>query len=218
MPNLSAPAIHTGLERIIVLDTETTGVQPFDKIITLAALCFEGDRIQQRSLYLIFDPRKDSHPEAEKIHGWDNWTTRFQDLFYAHAASIREWMQWGDKLVMHNAEFDMRYVQRELRKADHPPLDHPTHCTMQEARRHWAGQRSGLDDCAERIGMRRRPGKHSALEDVFLTAAVYMHLRGKKFAVPQVDVWPMPRNFKPADPRPMGEMPRRTAKRRGVVD
>ena len=213
MSQLSAPALTTGIERVIVLDTETTGLQSYDKIITLAAICFEGDRIQQRSLYLIFDPRKDSSPQAEEVHGWDNWTTRFQDMFDDHAAGVREWMQWGDKLVMHHAEFDMRYVQRELRKAGHALLEHPTHCTLNEARRHWAGQRCGLDDCTSRIGIARRPGRHSALEDVFLTSALYMHMRGVKFTVPHVEVWPGPRNLKDADPRPDGDLPRRAPKK-----
>lgn len=207
------PAIGTGIERVIVLDTETTGVQRHDKIITLAALCFEGGRIIQRSLYLCFDPRRDSHPEAEAIHGWDNWTTRFQDLFADHADDIREWMQWGDKLVMHNAQYDMHYVQRELRKSGRSLLDHPTDCTMERSKAVWRGQRAGLDYCVERIGIKRRPGQHNALQDAFYTAALYLHFNGGRLHVPEVERWPMPRNYRAPEPRPEGELPRRSPKR-----
>jgi DNA polymerase-3 subunit epsilon len=210
---LAAPPTLRGIERVIVLDTETTGVQKFDKIITMAALCIEGRSLVQRSLYLCFDPRKDSHPQAEAVHGWDNWTTRFQDLFADHADHIHGWMQWGDKLVMHNAEYDMHYVQRELRKSERPQLSHQTHCTMQQARGVWAGQKAGLDHCVERIGIKRRPGQHNALQDAFYTAALYLHFQGGKISVPEVDRWPMPRNYKAPEARPHGELPRRAMKR-----
>ncbi len=212
---LAAPPALRGIERVIVLDTETTGLQSYDKIITLAALCIEGNSLIQRSLYLCFDPRKDSHPQAEAVHGWDNWTTRFQDLFVDHADDIHQWMQWGDKLVMHNAQYDMHYVQRELRKAERQPLAHPTFCTMEHARSAWRGQKAGLDDCIARIGGKRRAGRHNALEDAFYTASLYLHFNGRQLSVPHVDKWPMPRNYKEPTPRPPGDLPRRTPKRAG---
>ena len=213
---LAAPKKLSGIERVIVLDTETTGLQSYDKIITLAALCIEGTQLVQRSLYLCFDPRKDSHPEAEAVHGWDNWTTRFQDLFADHADDIHEWMQWGDKLIMHNAQYDMHYVQRELRKSERPLLSHPTHCTMEQARTVWRGQKAGLDDCLVRIGVNRRPGRHNALQDALCTAALYLHFHGGQINVPDVEHWPMPRNYRAPDPRPEGELPRRAMKRRSA--
>lgn len=213
MTAIASPALASGLERVIVLDTETTGLLPYDRIITLAAICMEGGKVLTRGLHLIFDPRKDSHPQAEAVHGWDNWTTRYQDLFADHAADIRAWLSWGDKLVMHNAEFDMRYVQRELRKAEQSPLEHMIHCTLEGARRTWANQRCGLDDCVQRIGIPRRPVRHNALEDCFLTAALYLHMHGHAFTMPTPAHWPGPTNLRACEPRPAGALPRRTVKR-----
>ena len=213
---VESPAISRNQQRIIVLDTETTGFQPYDKIVTLAAMCIENDRVLTRSLYLVFDPRKDSHPDAIRVHGWDNWTTRFQDLFADHAAALHDWLGWADTLVMHNAEFDMHYLQREFRKAEHPLLKHRTDCTLQRARGRWPGQKCGLDECAERIGIAPRQGHHCALEDVFLTTALYLHGRGVTFSVPAPPRWPDPTNFHPPEPRPPGPLPRRSPKHRSL--
>ncbi len=110
-------APYTQKKRVIVLETATTGVQPNDRIVTLGAVRLEGDELQRQSLYLIFDPRKDSHPEAAEIHGYDDWITRFQDMFSHLAPRIYSWLSWADELVMHDAAFDLPYLQREFRKA-----------------------------------------------------------------------------------------------------
>ncbi|OYR17050.1 exonuclease family protein [Brucella grignonensis] len=79
MTDIFTPAVHTRKKKIIVFDTETTGLLPYDRIITLGAVKIEGDELLTQSLYLIFDPRKDSSPQAEAVHGFDNWMTRYQD-------------------------------------------------------------------------------------------------------------------------------------------
>ena len=75
-----SPAIGRRIQRVIVLDTETTGLLPYDRIVTLAAIRFEGVE-RGDHIYRVYDPRKDSHPGALAVHGWDDWTLRFQDLF-----------------------------------------------------------------------------------------------------------------------------------------
>ncbi|PRD40659.1 DNA polymerase III subunit epsilon [Phyllobacterium phragmitis] len=214
--NIYKPAAHTRLRRIIVLDTETTGLLPYDRIVTLGAMRIEGDELQRQSLYLVFDPRKDSHPGALAVHGYDDWMTRFQDLFADLAPKIHRWLSWADELVMHNAEFDMRYVQRELRKADVEQLAQPTFCTMERARNVWRGESAKLDHCLKRIGLSRRERLHGALEDAYLTAGLYLHQIGSSGRLPPVNDWPNPKNLRAVPPRPAGVLPRRTPKRRSV--
>lgn len=72
MDELSNPAVHTRKKRVIVVDTETTGLLPYDRIVTIGAVKIEGDDFLHQSLHLIFDPRKDSHPQAEAVHGYDS--------------------------------------------------------------------------------------------------------------------------------------------------
>ncbi|MFD2142322.1 exonuclease domain-containing protein [Ancylobacter oerskovii] len=209
----TAPAISRGLQRVIVLDTETTGLSQYDKIITLAALRFEGTELKD-SLHHVYDPRKDSHPGALAVHGWDDWTLRFQDLFAETAEEVRDFLLWGDRLVAHNAEFDMRYVEREIRKAGLAPLDHPdVYCTMERSRRRWSGS-AKLDLCLDRIGLQRAGARHGAYEDAFLTSCLYFNLQGSNDRPAAPITWPAPTNLRPAPPRPDGTLPRRTPKRR----
>lgn len=216
---MDAPAVHTRAKRIIVLDTETTGVQRYDRIVTLGAVRLEGGEIG-RALHLVFDPRKDSHPEAYAIHGWCDWTTRYQDLFADLAPRIFDWLSWADEIVAHNAAFDMHYVQREFRKADVGQIQQPAVCTMEMARTKWRGRSAKLDDCLSSIGLARAGTRHCALEDAALTAGLYLSMTGKESRLFEMlksaRRWPAPSNAKPAPPRPEGTLPRRESKRGNV--
>lgn len=147
------------------------------------------------------------------MHGYDNWMTRYQDLFADLAPKIRSWLLWADELVMHHAEFDMRYLQRELRKAEVEQLAQPIFCTMEYARQKWHGS-AKLDECLKRIGLSRTGERHGALEDAYLTAGLYLHQTGATRPLPHVNSWGEPNNIKPAPTRPDGELPRRVPKRR----
>lgn len=214
MTNLSNPAVHTRKKRVIVVDTETTGLLPYDRIITLGAVKLEGNELLTQSVYLIFDPRKDSHPQAEAVHGYDNWMTRYQDLFSDLAVPLRRWFGWADEIVAHNAEFDLRYIQREFRKAEVEALEQPIYCTMQRARELQPGQSARLDDCLARIGLSRIGDRHGALEDAYLAAGLYLYQQGHPTPIPKVNSWYEPKNLKPYPPKPGGELPRRVPKRK----
>ena len=206
-------ALYTHEKRVIVLDTATTGVQPNDRMVTVGAVRLEGHELQRQALYLIFDPRKDSHPEAAEIHGYDDWITRFQDLFCHLAPRIRSWLSWADELVMHDAAFNLPYLQRELRKAKLERLDQPTFCTMERAREVWGDEAKSLDDCLKRIGRSRIYRVHGALEDAYLTAALYLQQNGSTRPIARVNSWYPPTNLKPCPPHPIGELPRRPRKK-----
>src|SRR5690606_5872345 len=172
MDELSNPAVHTRKKRVIVVDTETTGLLPYDRIVTIGAVKIEGDGLLRQSLHLIFDPRKDSHPQAEAVHGYDNWMTRYQDLFSDLAAPIRKWFDWADEIVAHNADFDMRYVQREFRKAEVDMLPQPAFCTMVRSREVWSGPSAERDDWLVGIGFSGIGKGHGALEAADLAAGL----------------------------------------------
>lgn len=207
------PAVHTRAKRIIVLDTETTGIGSYDRMITLGAVRIEGNELTGKALHAIFDPRQDCHPGATAVHGWDDWTLRFQDLFYDWAPGVLRWLSWADEIVAHHAAFDMRYIQRELRKADVDQLSTETVCTMEIARDKWRGQSAKLDDCLKRVGLARQSMRHGALEDALLTAGLYLTMQGKKAWLPRLDSLPGPKNLRPSDPRPDGPLPRRSTKK-----
>ncbi|MGV6875951.1 3'-5' exonuclease [Pseudochelatococcus sp. B33] len=203
-----------GGDRIIVIDTETTGVMKFARLVSLAAIRYEDGEFHDY-IYRVYDPRKDNEDGAERVHGWDDWTLRFQPLFADEAQEVYEWLSWADTLVMHNAEFDMRFLQRELRKAGAPQLDKRERCTMEWFRDLFPGESARLDDCLEHIGLSRHSEKHGAFEDALLTGALYSFLSGSKRDVEWGTEWPKPSNLHHAQIRPEGVLPRRPMKRAG---
>ncbi|GGF57683.1 hypothetical protein GCM10007301_16730 [Azorhizobium oxalatiphilum] len=197
--------------RIIVLDTETTGIQPYDKMVALAAIRFDHGTYAGH-IYRIYDPRKDSDPGAFQVHGLDDWLLRFQPLFADEADEVKAWLQWADCLVMHNAAFDLRYVERELRKAERTPLDKPSFCTMTEARSRWPGSSAKLSACLTRFKLGTQDAQHDAFQDAYLTAQLYFRMH--KVTIPDwPETWPRPTNLKSAPPAPPRPYPRRTVKK-----
>jgi len=197
-----------------IIDVETTGTAAYDRIISMAVLRLEELTMCDRHVYMCFDPRKNCHPDAARVNGWDDWTTRFQDLFSDHAAALHEHLSGAELLVMHNADFDMHYINREFRKCGLPPIEVPVFCTMQESRAYWPGQRASLDACLARLDMQRDSSAHNAFEDAFHTMNLYRFFRGAARPYRLHQDWPMPTNFKAPPPRPSGNLPRRTPKRR----
>ena len=203
-------------QRIVVLDVETTGLQGHDRIVTLGACRIVDRTLERDMLYLVFDPRRDSHPEAAAIHGWDDWALRHQDLFADRAEEVRAYLADADLIVCHNSAFDMRFVEREIRKAGLEPLGVPVFCTMEHAREIWRGS-AKLDTCLQRVGLKRAGTRHGALEDAVLTAALFMNMMLGRPRCELPQFWPAPSNLKLNPPRPPGDLPRRTPKRRRPV-
>jgi DNA polymerase-3 subunit epsilon len=197
------PFAHPAGGRIIVLDTETTGLSQNDRLVTLGAVSLEdGVLLPQRSLHLIFDPQVKSNPFAERVHGFDHWTLRHQDMFGSYARKVRDWLGWADTLVMHNAGFDMRFLQGEMQRAGLPAITTPHYCTMKAAREMWPLESVKLDRCLEHCGIARRGERHGALEDAMLTAAVFMRQQAIELSLPDITRLPPPRNFRPPPPPP----------------
>lgn len=195
--------------RILVLDTETTGLAGSDRIVSLAAFRMVGLAVQPEALYLVFDPGMESHPKAAEVHGWDDWTTRHQDPFADTAAHIRDWLTWADLIVAHNAAFDLGFLAREFRTAGVASLRRRSACTVDLARRVWTGQRASLDACLARIGLAREGERHGAFEDAFLAMNLFRYLMGAEHCYAFGAEWPQPANLRPVPARPAGALPPR---------
>lgn len=200
---------------IVFLDVETTGLESYARVVTLGMVWSVGREFD--AMHLVFDPRTDCNPEAAAIHGWDDWTLRFQDLFVDHAPAIHAVIARASAVVAHNAAFDIRFLEREFRKVGLEWPDVPVYCTMEMARERWPGQRAGLDQCLARVGARRQGRRHGALEDAWLAMHLFAHLDGRP-PPPLPAQLPAPVNLRPAPPRPEGELPRRAPKRRRKVE
>lgn len=165
----------------IFIDIETTGLDNFkDKIITLCMIMvIQGKKESFSTIvkYYIFDPLKKSHPKAEKLHGYDDWTTRHQEVFQQRAAEIHHFLSQGTAYVAHNANFDISFLKRALIDSGYDIPAKTIVCTKKESQilDEWP---VSLDACIERIGLERKSEIHGAYEDACLTMAVYYSHRG----------------------------------------
>jgi DNA polymerase-3 subunit epsilon len=171
------------MAREIVLDTETTGFDPFtgDRLVELACLEIEDFVPTGRSFHRYIDPCRDMPVEAERIHGLSSaflrGKPRFEDDEVADA--FLEFV--GDApLIAHNAAFDRTFINWELSRANRADLPERRWVdTLDLAKQRFPGMHNSLDALCKRfrISLSERE-KHGALIDAKLLAAVYLELKG----------------------------------------
>jgi DNA polymerase-3 subunit epsilon len=171
--------------RQIVLDTETTGLDPFQGHRVVEIGCVELiNRIPTGSVFHAYvNPERDVPTEAEAIHGLGAAFLSDKPLFTEVAGDLVAFL--GDaKLVMHNAAFDLAFLNAELDRVGKPPLprERVVDTLVLARRRHPAGP-NRLDDLCARYGIdASRRVRHGALLDAELLAEVYAELVGGRQA------------------------------------
>lgn len=169
--------------RKIVLDTETTGLDPKKghRIIEIAAIALEGRKVSKRHFHHYLDPEREVDEDAARVHGftWDmlKGRAKFADI----AASFLEFVE-GAELMAHNAPFDMSFINNELRLLGRPPLENPVVDTLKMAREIHPGKKNGLDALCSRYEIdNTHRTLHGALLDTELLAEVYFAMtRGQE--------------------------------------
>jgi len=173
------------MPRQIVVDTETTGLsaEGGDRIIELGCVELRGRRPTGCNLHLYFNPQRSSHPDALRIHGIRDEFLADKPLFAEQAAHIREYLR-GAQLIIHNAAFDLGFLEQEMRLAQQPPLAECTAeviDTLALAKRLFPGRRNTLDALCDRLEIDRSTRTlHGALLDAQLLAQVYLQLTRKQ--------------------------------------
>lgn len=171
--------------REIVLDTETTGLDPAtgDRLVELGCVELLNSIPTGETFHRYMDPERDMPEEAFRVHGLSRefltGKPKFADIVDDFLAFI------GDaKLVIHNAEFDMKFLNAELRRLDRPPLGMDRVVdTLALARRKHPGSPNSLDALCSRYGIdNSRRTKHGALLDSEILAEVYLELCGGRQA------------------------------------
>ncbi|RTL99057.1 DNA polymerase III subunit epsilon [Ancylobacter aquaticus] len=169
--------------REIVLDTETTGLNPLtgDRLVEIG--CVEiYNRIPTGQVYHVYlNPQRDMPVEAFNVHGLSSEFLADKPLF---AQVVDDFLAFiaGDPLVIHNAAFDIGFLNAELAKIGRPVLTFDRVIdTLSLARRRHPGASNRLDDLMNRYGINSsRRTKHGALLDSELLAEVYAELCGGK--------------------------------------
>jgi DNA polymerase-3 subunit epsilon len=166
--------------REVVLDTETTGLDPAEghRIIEIACVELFDHVPTGRTFHRYVNPQRDMPAEALAVHGL---TTEFlapQPPFGAIAEELLAFI-CDDRLIIHNAEFDLRFLNAELDRLERSPVRCDIEDTLALARRRYPGAQASLDALCRRLAIDLSArGKHSARLDCDLLAAVYLELIG----------------------------------------
>ena len=167
--------------REIVLDTETTGLDPTkgDRLVEIGAIEIVNQGMTGAHFHVLVNPEREIPEDAFRIHGHSTALLRDKPLF---SGIVDEFLAFvgQDRLIIHNAEFDMRFINWELQLAGRPqiPLERVTD-TLALARRKHPGAPNNLDALCDRYRIdRSRRTKHGALLDAEILVEVYTELTG----------------------------------------
>ncbi|HZS83107.1 MAG TPA: DNA polymerase III subunit epsilon [Stellaceae bacterium] len=163
-----------------MLDTETTGLDPEDghRIVEIACIELLNHVPTGRSFHRYVNPEREIPDDAFAVHGLSTEFLAQHPVFAAIAPDLLDFLG-GDRIVAHNAEFDVKFVNAELRRLGRDPLRGAVEDTLVLARRRFPGAQASLDALCRRfnIDLAARE-KHSATLDCELLAAVYLELIG----------------------------------------
>ena len=167
--------------REIVLDTETTGLDPHtgDRIVEIGAIELVNHLATGEVFHVYINPERPMPAEAFQIHGLSDEFLSDKPVFADIADDFLKFVT-GGVLVIHNASFDMKFLNAELARVDKPPLpDEQVLDTLEIARRKNPGGANSLDALCRRYGVDNTGRvKHGALLDSELLAEVYLELTG----------------------------------------
>ena len=171
-------------KKLIVLDTETTGleVEQGHRIVEVGAVALADRKRTDLHFHSYLNPQRSIDEEAEKVHGLSMERLSSEPEFSEIAESFLEFVE-GSILVIHNAAFDLGFLNAELKRASsqYPTLEEicEVEDTLLLARSKFPGQRNSLDALANRFEVTGYDRSfHGALLDANILADVYIHLTG----------------------------------------
>ena len=175
------------LSRLVVLDTETTGLKPEDghRIIEVGCIELLGRRPSGRRLHFYLNPERAIDEAAIQVHGLTLERLAHEPVFAEVAQELFAFLK-GSQLVIHNAPFDVGFLNAEFSRLDLPTLQSQSDITiidsLEMARQMHPGQRNSLDALCVRYNVSNSHRQlHGALLDAELLAEVYLGMtRGQE--------------------------------------
>lgn len=172
--------------REIVLDTETTGLSPYEghRVVEIGALELINHVPSGQAYHVYLNPERDMPREAEAVHGLTHAFLKDKPLFRDIVGELSAFLS-DSLLVIHNAAFDIGFLNAELDKIGHAPLDMGRVVdTLQIAKKKHPMAPNSLDALCKRYGIDlSKRSKHGALLDSELLAEVYLELIGGRQTV-----------------------------------
>lgn len=181
------------MTRQIILDTETTGLNPAagDRVIEVAAVELVKRRPTGGHFQRYVNPQRPSHPDALRVHGLTEEFLSDKPQFGQVVGDLLEFVRDAE-VIIHNAAFDIAFLDAELDRLGLPPF--ARHCagvtdSLALARTQFPGKFNSLDALCKRFGVdNTRRTLHGALLDAELLAEVYVWLtRGQESLVIELD-------------------------------
>lgn len=173
--------------RQIVLDTETTGLEPQlgHRIIEIGCVELINRRLTGRHYHQYINPEREVDQGAIEVHGITNEFLADKPSFAAIADEFWEFIR-GAELVIHNAGFDIGFLNHEFARLNRPPVT--SECTVLDtlalARQKHPGQKNSLDALCKRYGVdNSHRDLHGALLDSEILADVYLLMTGGQTAL-----------------------------------
>lgn len=170
--------------RQVVLDTETTGLQTEegDRIIEIGCIELIDRKLTEQTFHRYVNPERAVGPGALEVHGIDDEFLSMQPMFEDVATEFLEFVHDAE-LIIHNADFDVGFINHELQRLETPVQDIREQCrvldTLALARRMHPGQQNSLDALARRYQVDNSQRKlHGALLDAGILAEVYLAMTG----------------------------------------
>lgn len=168
--------------REIVLDTETTGFDPDtgDRIVEIGALELMNHLPTGRTFHVYINPERPMPQSAFEVHGLGDDFLRDKPKFAEVARDFIDFIGEDARLVIHNAQFDMKFLNWELKTAGYPVMPYARAVdTLEIARSQFPGAQNSLDALCRRFRVdNSNRALHGALLDSELLAEVYLALRG----------------------------------------
>jgi DNA polymerase-3 subunit epsilon len=175
--------------RQIVLDTETTGLSTAQghRVIEIGCIELINRRLTGREYHRFLNPERNIDEGAERVHGISRADLEGQPLFADVVDEFLEFLK-DSELVIHNAEFDVGFLEYELQLIKHPKPAIRDHAmvldTLSLARELHPGQRNSLDALCKRYAVdASKRDVHGALIDAELLARVYLAMTGGQAAL-----------------------------------
>ena len=176
-------------KRHIVLDTETTGldVEKGHRIIEIGGVVMNGRKKTTETFHVYINPQREIDKEAQEVHGISIEDLQDKPLFSEIAEDLLEFID-GSTLVIHNADFDVGFLDAELKIASSTYPSISDICEVKDtlaiARKKFPGQRNSLDALSKRFDIRDYDRTfHGALLDANILADVFSNLTGGQSSI-----------------------------------
>ena len=175
--------------RELILDTETTGLDPEkgDKLVEIGLVELIGHRPTGEDRHFYINPQRSVPIDAYNIHGLDYEFLKDKPIFSEIADEFLSFID-KDIIIAHNASFDLKFINAELKLSNREPIKNSqTFCTFEYAKRREGNKRASLDALSKEFKNkeldrltenRTKKGGHGALLDSYILAEVYLALIG----------------------------------------